>query len=144
MAGYPYYQNYGFYQQPVNQYQAVPDQLQQYRQPYQMQQYQQPAQQSNSQDERIWVQGQGAAEAYLVAPNSFVRLWDSQQAVFYEKRADQTGKPYMDVFEYKRKGAQEPLKAETENNVPDYMKEIESLKKRIKALEDKEVHEDVQ
>lgn len=37
-------------------------------------------QQSN--DERIWVQGKNAAEAYLVAANGFVRLWDSNGQVF--------------------------------------------------------------
>ena len=59
-------------------------------------------------DERIWVQGEGAAQAYLVAPNSFVRLWDSTKPVYYEKRADQTGRPYMETYEYKRLGNQEP------------------------------------
>lgn len=53
-------------------------------------------------DERIWVQGRSSADAYLVAPNGFVRLWDNNENVFYEKRADQTGRLYMDVYEYKK------------------------------------------
>lgn len=62
----------------------------------------QPSNQS-SQDERIWVQNQVAAESYLVAPNSFVRLWDSSKNVFYEKRADATGRPLpLEIYEYKR------------------------------------------
>ena len=57
-------------------------------------------------DERIWVTNQQAAEAYLVAANSFVRLWDSSQPRFYEKSADYTGRPMtMKVFEYKEVSA---------------------------------------
>ena len=54
------------------------------------------------QDERIWVQNETSAEAYLLAPNGFVRLWDSSQPRFYEKSADCTGRPMpLKVFEYK-------------------------------------------
>lgn len=57
-------------------------------------------------DERIWVTNQQAAESYLVAANSFVRLWDSSQPRFYEKSADCTGRPMaMKVFEYKEVSA---------------------------------------
>lgn len=57
-------------------------------------------------DERIWVTNQQAAEAYLVAANSFVRLWDSSQPRFYEKSADCTGRPMaMKVYEYKEVSA---------------------------------------
>lgn len=61
-------------------------------------------QQSNvPQDERIWVQNETSAEAYLLAPNGFVRLWDSSSPRFYEKRADATGRPLpLDIYEYKR------------------------------------------
>ena len=34
-------------------------------------------QQNTTQDERIWVQNETSAEAYLLAPNGFARLWDS-------------------------------------------------------------------
>lgn len=100
--------------------------------------YQQP-QQNN--DERIWVQGINSAEAYLVAPNSFVRLWDSSAPVFYEKRADATGRPMpLETYEYKRIEAQKPNEATI-----DYVKEIEALKERITALEStkKEVKKNV-
>ena len=71
---------------------------------YQPMNYQQNQQQSSqsSQDERIWVTSQSAAEAYLVASNGFVRLWDSSCNKFYEKSADYSGRPYpMKVYEYK-------------------------------------------
>lgn len=57
-------------------------------------------------DERIWVTNQQAAEAYLVAANSFVRLWDSSQPRFYEKSADCTGRPMaMKIYEYQEVSA---------------------------------------
>lgn len=70
---------------------------------FQQQQYPQYQQNNIPVDERIWVQNATAAEAYLLAPNAFVRLWDSSANRFYEKRADATGRPLpMDVYEYKR------------------------------------------
>lgn len=118
---------------------------QQMQQQYQAPQYQQPTYSQNlgatqmslaNQDERIWVQGEGAAQAYLVAPNSFVRLWDSQSPVFYEKRADQSGRPYMETYEYKRKDQQTPSR-EIPQSVPsvDYEEKIKALEARIEALE---------
>ena len=100
---------YGYYQpQYQNQYQN---------------QYQQP------QDERIWVQSEQAAENYLVAPNGFVRLWDSTKPIFYERRADATGRPLpMDVYEYQRKSAAGQI---------DISQELNEIKDRIAALENK-------
>lgn len=134
MNGYNPYYGYQPYSPPV------PDQLAQLRYNQGMQQgmqqgFQGFGQQQNS-DERIWVQGKNAAEAYLVAANGFVRLWDSNGQVFYEKRADASGRPCMETYEYKRLGAELP-KTETESrsNVNDYSKEIDSLKARLAALE---------
>lgn len=85
---------------------------------------------SQSQDERLWVPNETAAESYPVAPNSFVRLWDANKQVFYEKRADSSGRPYpMDVFEYSRRQTTE------ESSVVDYRKEIDDLKARLSVLE---------
>lgn len=109
-----------------NYYNPYPDQLQQLRQQYA------PMAQPNP-DERIWVQGEDAARAYLVAVNGFVRLWDSTRQVFYEKRADQTGRPYMEIFEYTKKQSENP--AEKKNGDQISREEIEALKKRIEALE---------
>lgn len=134
---YPYYgyQNFG---QPYSP--PVPDQLAQMRmqQSPQMQGYQNFGQQQPqpSADDRIWVQGQNAAEAYLVAANGFVRLWDSSRQVFYEKRADSSGRPYMETYEYQRKGAESPnVGTETQKQAVDYSKEISGLKQRLAALE---------
>lgn len=125
---YPYYQGY----QPYPQFQQLQIQPQEQ---YRMNQIQ-PVQNTGNQDERIWVQGEGAAQAYLVAPNSFVRLWDSQTQVFYEKRADSAGRPYMETFEYSRRGAQEPNEGFIDQKQQiDYQAELKSLKVRVEALE---------
>lgn len=62
-----------------------------------------------SQDDRIWVASESAAEAFLVAANGFVRLWDSNKPVFYEKRADMSGRPMpLVTYEYKIRDAAAP------------------------------------
>lgn len=88
---------------------------------------------SPTQDERIWVQSEAAAEAYLVAPNSFVRLWDSSKPLFYERRADMTGRPFpMEVYEYKKR-------VNTQFNAQDDIltlsERYNALKARVDALE---------
>ncbi len=85
-------------------------------------------------DERIWVQNQAAAEAYLMAPNSFVRLWDANSPVFYEKRSDITGRPMpLEAYEYKRKAPAETLLQNS--GAIDYQKEIDGILRRLEALE---------
>lgn len=84
-------------------------------------------------DERIWVQNKFAADVYLVAPNSFVRLWDASRPVFYEKRADANGRPLpLEVYEYKKV----VMQTETEtNNAVNYQEQIDSIIKRLDTLE---------
>lgn len=132
---YPGYQPY--YSQPV------PDQLAQIRQQQMQQQMiqqaQMPAQpvplmQPGPVDDRIWVQGESAATAYLVTANGFVRLWDSTAPVFYEKQADSQGKPLpMVVYDYKRRG-DDPAPVAP---VPDYESRLEAIEKRLDAVEKK-------
>lgn len=72
-----------------------------YYPPMMAQNFRQPQQMMPQQDEVIYVPNQQAAESYLMAPNSFVRLWDAQMPRFYEKRTDQQGRPFpMDVYEF--------------------------------------------
>lgn len=128
---YPVYQypNYTpYYAQPV------PDQLAQLRQQQMMQPpvQQPPMMQPGPVDDRIWVQGEGAATSYLVAANGFVRLWDSTAPVFYEKRADAAGKPLaMDIYDYKKRGG------EPEAPAQDYENRLAALEKRMAAMEKK-------
>lgn len=48
----------------------------------------------------IWVQGEAGAKSYLVAPNTTVQLWDSENQVIYLKSADASGMPSMRVLDY--------------------------------------------
>lgn len=98
----PIYQPGGYY--PQSYFQGAPG----YSQP--MQQPTAPAQAPQvpqvTQDDRIWVSSESAAESFLVAANGFVRLWDSNKPVFYEKRADMNGRPMpLVAYEYKIRDA---------------------------------------
>lgn len=131
-----YSQFYNPYAQPY-QMQPQPD-MSQYRPQIQQPQMLQPTQmQVSNQDERIWVQGESSAQAYLVAPNSFVRLWDSTRPVFYEKRADASGKPSIVAYEYHSNATQSPNGEVNSEMVNNYASEIKSLNERLNALEER-------
>lgn len=88
-------------------------------------------------DERLWVQSEAQAEAYLVAPNSFVRLWHISEPVFYEKGCDGMGRPTpMTAFRYEKIENQQVLTADP---TEEYKAKINELETRIKALESREV-----
>ena len=97
-----------------------------------MQQAQMPMQgQQAPQDDRIWVASESAAEAFQMVPNGFVRLWDSNKPIFYEKRADMNGRPMpLVAYEYKIRDAAAP---EAVN--PDFEKRLSALEDKIKAME---------
>lgn len=48
----------------------------------------------------IWVQGEAGAKSYLVAPNTTVQLWDSENQVIYLKSADASGVPSIKTLDY--------------------------------------------
>lgn len=98
-----------------------------------MQQPQIPMQsQQAPQDDRIWVASESAAEAFQMVPNGFVRLWDSNKPVFYEKRADMNGRPMpLVAYEYKIRDAA----ASPEAVNPDFEKRLSALEDKIKAME---------
>lgn len=54
---------------------------------------QQPAPQPQSGNGLIWVQGEGGAKSYLVAPNTTIMLMDSEDTLFYLKSSDASGMP---------------------------------------------------
>lgn len=81
----------GYY--PQQQPMMVPN----YRQPMA------PMPQQMPQEETLYVPNEQAAESYLMAPNSFVRLWDANNQIFYEKRTDPQGRPYpMEKYEFRK------------------------------------------
>lgn len=107
MAYNPY--QYGAYQ-PTPYYSGpIPDQLAQLRQ-NQVQPMMQPQMAQQMQPQAaipaatqnngiIWVGGKAEADGYLVAPNSAVALWDSNNPVIYLRQADGTGKPTTKVYD---------------------------------------------
>lgn len=66
-------------------------------QPIQQQSTQQQPQMSNN---LIWVQGEAGAKSYLVAPNTTVQLWDSENQTIYLKSADASGMPSIKTLDY--------------------------------------------
>ena len=130
----------GYYQPPQQNFyaQTAPaDMLAQYKMPYQ--QAAQPAQNGF-----IWVQGEEAAKAYLVAPGNTVTLWDSEKDVIYIKSADASGMPSMRILEYKDiadKAPQKPAehacscgdKFVAKEDFEALRGEVERLTKRIEA-----------
>lgn len=80
-----------------------------YPQQYQPQMPQQPAQQQ--QNNIIWVSGEAGAKAFLIAPNTTVQLWDSDDQVIYLKSADASGMPSMKILDY-------TIRSQTPANAP--------------------------
>lgn len=67
----------------------------------------------------IWVQGEAGAKSYMVAPNTTVQLWDSEDQVIYLKSADSSGMPSIKILDYKIREAQQPISSL--NNHTDYI-----------------------
>lgn len=85
-GGYPQGQQYGSqFGSQFGQYGQMP---QGYGQPMQVQGQVQPMR-----DDRIWVEGEEAARAYLVAVGSSAVLWDNNRDTIYFKQTDSTGRP---------------------------------------------------
>lgn len=56
--------------------------------------------QSNKYDDRIWVQGEVGAKAYLVAPMNTVTLWDTESQTIFIKSVNANGMPVMTKARY--------------------------------------------
>ena len=80
----------------------------------------------------IWVQGEAAAKSYLVAPNTTVALWDSENPVIYLKSADPSGLPSMKVLDYTIRGGQ-PLNQNVEYATKD---DLEKLRAKIAEIKE--------
>lgn len=112
-------------------------------QPYYMPQYQ-PQQQAGAQASQpnnsiIWVQGEAGAKSYLVAPNTTVQLWDSEEQVIYLKSADASGMPSMKILDYKIREAQQPVPAITQPTAEYVTKEefttaLDNLRNQINGM----------
>ena len=114
--------------------------LQNYQQNYQNNMGNAVQQNNLQQDERIYVSNQQAAEAYIVAANGFVRLWDSSQPRFYEKSADYTGRPLqMKVYEYKEVSPMQQTPNENYVTSDEFIEFRNKVNDFINSFEDSEV-----
>ena len=86
-----------------------------------MQQMQQPQLMQAMPDDRIFVQGEVGAKAYIVASGNTVTLWDSENPVIYRKSVNPQGVPVMQKLTYS-------YDEETETSAFD---------KRLKGIEDR-------
>ena len=110
-----------------------------YPQAQQMQNNQVTQQQNTSQ--LIWVQGEGAAKSYLVAPGCTVALFDNESQTIYIKSADASGMPSMRVLDYTfrdnssqgKRGLAESDFA-TKEDVSLIREEIDSLKAKFEDM----------
>ena len=87
----------------------------------------------------IWVSGEAGAKAYMIAPNSTVQLWDSEEQVIYLKSADASGMPSMKILDYTVRETNQPTaKKAISNDVYVTKEELkayqDALEKRLKAL----------
>lgn len=104
------------YNYPVYAYQAQP----------------QPAQNQQLSSNRVWVQGEGSAKAYIVANNSEQVLWDSDNPSIYIKTVDQNGKPSITILDYTIRETSQEI--EPGKDMDDLKKEISELKDMVKGL----------
>lgn len=84
----------------------------------------------------IWVQGEAAGKAYLVAAGNTVPLWDSERQTIYLKSVDAAGMPTMRILDYTERAQNAPAQP-----TADYVTraEYEALVKQVAALMPKEV-----
>ena len=103
---------------------------QQYMPPQNNPQYQQP-QSQQVESQRIWVQGESSAKAYIVKNNTEQVLWDAEQPVIYIKTVDITGKPSTVTLDYTIRN---PKVEDDQNETAALKSEIAELKDMMKQL----------
>lgn len=107
-----------------------------YQAPYGYMPYVQPQQPSSG---IIWVQGEAGAKSYLVAPNTTIALWDSENQTIYLKSADAAGMPSMKTLDYTiRETPAEPVKGDSFAALD---AEIKALRKEIEEMKEMAKHE---
>lgn len=95
-----------------------------YNQPQPQYQQQQQPQPQQVESQRVWVQGESSAKAFIVANNKEQVLWDSEQPVIYIKTVDATGKPSTVTLDYTIRNPQPD----------DDRTEIDGLKKQMNEM----------
>jgi len=84
----------------------------------------------------IWVQGIAGANAYQLAPEKTVILWDSENPCIYIKSTDRMGFPTTKILKYTE---EEPQKVDSIDTSQYATKnDLQELEKRITSLLNKE------
>lgn len=88
----------------------------------------------------IWVQGEAGAKSYLVAPNTTIQLWDSENNVIYLKSADSSGMPSIKILDYtiRENAPQNGLKSFRNDSEFVTKDEFDSFKSEVKKMLEKE------
>lgn len=103
-----------------------------YQPAYYQPQYQVPQQQPQNSSGIIWVQGEAGAKSYLVAPNTTVQLWDSENQTIYLKSADASGMPSIKTLDYTvRELRQNEVPIATHENAYVEKGDFEALKNEV-------------
>ena len=103
-------------------------------------QQQNPSVQPSVQGGLIWVQGEAGAKSYLVAPNTTVALYDSENQTIYLKSADASGMPRMKILDYTIRDSSKTAQNAPGNVVPGKStlyatkEEIDGLESEIDGL----------
>lgn len=80
----------------------------------------------------VWVQGEAGAKSYLVAPNTTVVLWDSENPVIFLKSADASGMPSIKTLDYTIREAKQNTPLEPQ--IYATREELNALKEEVGAL----------
>ncbi len=67
---------------------------------YMYPQNQQPVAPTFQNDDFKWSIGKAGIDAYMLAPNSRVHFWDSEEQVIYVKTTDSTGRPTVQILDF--------------------------------------------
>lgn len=80
-----------------------------------------------------WVDSQSEAEAYPMAPNAAIALWDRKQSCIYVKQTDAMGRAMLRILDYTdRSAAQEKQTAQPELATK---ADLAALTEAVKGLE---------
>lgn len=92
--------------------------------------------QQNYQSGIIWVSGEAGAKAYMVAPNTTVALFDSENQTIYLKSADASGMPSIKTLDYTIR----EIPLQTRQNAPEShfatMDDISAIKAEIAQIKE--------
>jgi len=107
---------------------------------------QQPGQ-GSPQSPIIWVSGETGAKAYMLAPNTTLPLWDSENQVIYLKSTDASGMPSMKILDYTIRNNTPPIQEKEPEVNADYVTHEEfkkferSIRNQINKLKKEEKDE---